>query len=119
MNDAAAEEWYGVRCLFDHGPSEMIAGTRMYEERIVLVRGASFTAAIAKAEHNAEQYAQALVGVEYIGCAQAYLIADDLFEEGAEVFSLMRSSPLGADDYTARYFSTGTEHQGDVCDDSA
>ena len=112
-------EWYGVRCLFDHGPSEAVEEARVYEEQVVLVRAGSFDGAIQKAEREADEYARVLDDVEYLGLAQAYVLADDPTEEGGEVFSLMRSSALGSDDYLARFFNTGFEHQQTTGDDSA
>lgn len=111
-------EWYGIRCLFGHGPSEIEAGARVYEERIVILRATSFEDAVTKAEQDAETYASALDGVEYLGLAQAYEIADDIADDPcqqcAEVFSLMRSSALPARDYVRRFFDTGSEHHGSV-----
>jgi hypothetical protein len=111
-------EWYGVRCLFGHGPSEIQAGAHVYEERIVILRATSFEDAVAKAEQDAETYASALRGVVYLGLSQAYEIADELADdprqECAEVFSLMRSSTLSASDYIRRFFAAGSEHQGSV-----
>ncbi|MGQ0613254.1 MAG: hypothetical protein ACT4PV_05895 [Planctomycetaceae bacterium] len=111
-------EWYGVRCLFGHGPSEIEAGACVYEERIVILRAASFEDAVAKAEQDAATYASAFRGVEYLGLSQAYEIADELADdprqECAEIFSLMRSSTLGASDYIRRFFATGAEHQGSI-----
>jgi pentatricopeptide repeat protein len=47
------------------------------------------------------------------GLAQAYALSDDL-GDGAEVFSLMRDSDLGPDDYLDAFFSTGDERENDV-----
>lgn len=109
-------EWYGVRCLFDHGPSESVLDAHMYEERIVILRATAFADAIERAELDAEEYARILPGVEFLGFAQAYLIADDLADdprqELAEVYSLMRSSTLPSRDYIGRFFATGSEHEG-------
>jgi hypothetical protein len=40
---------------------------------------------------------------------QASLIGGKRPGHGAEVFSLIRDSDLGAEDYITRYFDTGTE----------
>jgi hypothetical protein len=109
-------EWYGVRCHFDHGPSELVPDAHVYEERIVILRATSFADAVKRAELDAEKYASVLPGVEYLGFAQAYLIADDIADdprqEFAEVYSLMRSSTLPANEYIDRFFATGSEHEG-------
>lgn len=110
-------EWYGVRCLFGHGRSE-VEGAHVYEERIVILQATSFEEAVTKAEQDAETYASTHRGVEYLGLSQAYEIADELADDPrqqcAEVFSLMRSSTLPAQDYIRRFFATGSEHEGSV-----
>jgi hypothetical protein len=72
----------------------------------------SADAAIERAEQEALEYAAAIddAPYEYLGFAQAYQIFD-VPENGAEVFSLIRDSPLSPDDYLSTYFDTGTEHQ--------
>jgi hypothetical protein len=97
--------WYAVRCIF-----ELLEGS--YEERITLWRAPGFDEAIGMAEDEADAYARSL-DAAYLGIAQAY----DLFDEpghGAEVFSLIRDSDLGPDDYIDRFVSTGSEHQDDL-----
>jgi hypothetical protein len=81
----------------------------MYEERITVWRATSLTEAIARGESDATEYAADIAG-EYVGLAQGYHIADDL-GDGAEVFSLIRDSPLDPDTYIDRFFDTGVEHQ--------
>jgi hypothetical protein len=105
MQENVKDVWFGVRCVFRHGEST-------YEERIVIVRAADFAHAIAKAEDEAAEYADD-VDAEYVGLAQAYALSDDL-GDGAEVFSLMRDSDLGPDDYLDAFFSTGDERENDV-----
>ena len=94
--------WVSVRCIFD-------AGDHAYEERITLWRAASLDDGIRRAETEAEEYASD-AGLKYLRVAQAYLLAD-VPDDGAEVFSLIRSSDLRPEDYVDRYFDTGTEHQ--------
>ncbi len=80
-------------------------------------RAHDFDEAIAKAEAEAENYVS--VGGDpgasrYLGFAQAYLIGEDVsLEEGVEVFSLLRRSPLKRRAYLDRFFTTGAELQGD------
>lgn len=62
------------------------------------------------AEEEAVEYAET-VGVEFIEFSQAYLLADDPRDSGAEVFSLIRDSDLPPKEYAARYFSTGAERE--------
>ena len=40
---------------------------------------------------------------QYLGFAQAYVLADDV-RDGAEVFSLMRTTDVPASDYLTRYY---------------
>ena len=99
--------WYGVRCVFRWSDED----GRLYEENITVWRAASFDEAIAKAETEALEYAAACEG-RYLDFAQAYFIDDDeSITEGSEVFSLMRTSDLGPDDYLTRHFDTGSERQ--------
>lgn len=85
-----------------------------YEERVTLWRAADFDEAIALAEEEASEYAAAVSDessrTEYAGLAQSYWLADEL-GQGAETFSLIRESALPVDEYLARFFSTGNEHQ--------
>ena len=67
------------------------------------------------AETEAEQYAADL-DAEYLGLAQAYAIDDEL-TAGAEVFSLMRASPLEPSKYLSTYFATGDERQTEADSD--
>ncbi|GAA4606162.1 hypothetical protein GCM10023195_21900 [Actinoallomurus liliacearum] len=98
--------WYGVRCVI-RWPQNTA-----YEESITVWRAASFGAAIEKAETEARDYA-ATCGGEYTDLAQAFFIGDEnLITDGAEVFSLIRRSGLGPDDYLTTFFDTGDEHQG-------
>jgi ubiquinone biosynthesis protein UbiJ len=61
---------------------------------------------------EAEDYVKDIDGVD-TGLYQAYEIypLDGDIPDGAEVFSLMRSSELDPESYIARYFSTGDEHE--------
>jgi ABC-type nitrate/sulfonate/bicarbonate transport system substrate-binding protein len=101
-----AEDWFGVRCFFRH-VSSVDGGT--YEERVTLWAATDFEAAIRLAEAEAEEYTKDL-DCEYLGMAQAYRL-DARPGQGAEVFSLMRDSPMEPGDYLSAYFDTGDERQ--------
>ena len=105
--------WYGARCLFRLGPEDP-AGTS-YEERVTIWEAASFELAIAEAEAEAEAYAgdSAETGNDYLGLLQAYALPEPP-GHGAEVFSLIRDSGLGADEYLDAFFDTGRERQSGV-----
>ena len=85
-----------------------------YEERVTLWQAGGFDEAISLAEQEATEYAadvsDGTYQTEYVGLAQSYWLADEI-GQGAEVFSLIRESTLLADEYLARFFSTGEEHQ--------
>jgi len=108
VDDAGVEPWYAVRCVFAFGDDALIR----YEERVTLWHADSFQAAVEMAKHDAAEYAEVL-DAEYVGLAQAYHLAipDRPPESGDEVFSLMRRSTLGVDDYVSQFFDTGDEHQ--------
>ena len=97
--------WVSVRCVFrDTG-----TGKQLYEERITLWRADDVDVGISRAEQEAKNYAE-VNSVEYLGLAQAYLIAE-LPADGSEIFSLVRGSDLGPDDYLDTFFDTGEERQ--------
>jgi hypothetical protein len=102
--------WYGVRCLFRWSHD----ADQSYEESVSVWRATSFDEAIVKAKAAAREYAATCDG-EYLGLAQAFFIGHDkLITDGTEVFSLIRGSDLGSDDYVTRFFDTGNERQGQV-----
>ena len=96
--------WFSVRCVFHH--FDMGA----YEERITLWEADGFEQAIGLAETEATHYVEALGSVRLTGLSQAYHLADEP-KSGAEVFSLLRRSPLPGDEYLDTFFTTGTEIQ--------
>jgi len=97
-------KWYCVRCVFKRRDRPQ------YEERMTVWRAASFEAAIERAEAEALEY-QAVSEFEYLRLAQAYDLKTSLIEDGSEIFSLIRTSALGPDEYINRFFDTGTEAQ--------
>ncbi|GAA2787148.1 hypothetical protein ACFQ0M_46390 [Kitasatospora aburaviensis] len=98
-------DWYGIRCVFGTKTRD----GKVYEERITLWQASSADEAIALAEAEAETYA-ADTGSAYLGLAQSYRLGDTP-GPGAEVFSLLRDSPLEPDAYLDAFFDTGTERQ--------
>jgi len=68
--------------------------------------------AIERAEAEAIEYAGAIEQSPgtYLGLAQSYRLIGTP-SDGAEVFSLMRHSELGPDDYLDTFFDTGAERQ--------
>jgi hypothetical protein len=108
------ECWFAVRCVFASGwPPDR--PTPVYEERITLWLAASAEEAIERAEVEALEYAGTIEesSDSYLGIAQSYRLVDAP-ANGAEVFSLMRSSALAPDEYLDTFFDTGTERQKTV-----
>ncbi len=99
------EEWYGVRCVFRF--------RQAYEERFTIWRAASMEAAMALADGEAREYARDgdAEEIEFLGLLQGYRMEAEP-HHGSEVFSLIRSSDLGTQEYLDRFFDTGDEHQG-------
>lgn len=110
MSNPLTEPWYGVRCVFQHGPSVGNPELTSYEERVVLLKADSLEQALVKAEREARQYA-ADVNATYTGLAQAFHIAEDEITELSEVFSLVRDSRLAPEEYLNRHFDTGAERE--------
>jgi hypothetical protein len=102
-----SEDWFAVRCVFDHGVDADGRAT-IYEERVTLWRTVDLGMAIELAEGEAAEYVSDLTGTEFIGLSQAYHLADPP-GHGAEVFSLMRDSSLSHEVYLDTFFSTGAE----------
>ena len=96
------EPWFSVRCILKLEDA--------YEERITLWRADGFDMAIALAEAETHEYA-AIVGMEYLGHAQAFHLSDADLQPGVEVFSLIRQSDLEPDAYLGAFFDTGGELQ--------
>lgn len=105
-------EWFGVRSFYRfEGRDDHDDPRPYYEERVVLFKADTFAEAVARAEAESEEYADVFDDCQALGCFQAFAIADDV-RDGAEIYSLMRSSTLEPDDYLDHFFDTGDERQG-------
>ena len=105
-----------MRCVF----RTRFGDQQVYEERITLWHERDMDRAIGLAEAEAQEYVRSGASqpegadpadeapTEYLGMAQAYLL-DDEPGHGAEVFSLMRTSPLEPMTYLDTFFDTGQE----------
>lgn len=110
--------WVAVRCVFRSRAED--SGEAVYEERVTLWRETDVDQAIERAEAEARTYATETTWApervtEYLGLAQAYSLSDEP-TDGAEVFSLMRTSGLPPTAYLDRFFHTGDERQRHVGD---
>ena len=111
MSSDKEDCWFAVRCVFASGwPPDR--STPVYEERITLWLAASAEDGIERAEAEALEYAGSIAESPdaYLGIAQSYQLFDAP-GDGAEVFSLMRSSALEPDEYLDTFFDTGTERK--------
>jgi hypothetical protein len=102
-------EWFSVRCIFRAGSNKPWGPQSAYEERITLWQAESADEAIRLAEDDARIY-ETQIEVEYVGLAQSNRLPGPV-EQGAEVFSLIRTSELRPADYLDRFFDTGRESQ--------
>jgi len=102
MGYMAERGWYAVRCVFEYGEGQ----PHTYEERVTLWLAGSAEEAIDRAESEAVEFAEP-TGT-YLGLAQSFHLFSGL-EDGVEVFSLMRDSDLGPDEYISRFFASGRE----------
>lgn len=101
--------WYAVRSVVrwpDGGHD-----SPRYEERITIFRADSFEAAVRLAEEESVEYARDVVQGEALGMYQAFSIKEE-FEDGLELFSLIRDSDLAPEEYLDHFFDTGLERQG-------
>jgi len=101
--------WHTVRCIVRWSPEDL------YEERLTLWQAATLEEAVLLAEAEAVRYAESN-GFEYTGLAQGYSMLEAP-APGAEIFSLLRRSPLEPGGYLDRFFDTGDEQQQDWHDD--
>jgi hypothetical protein len=103
-------EWYGARSIYEVvGSGSEANGTRLFEERVVLVEASSFDSAIAEAEQEALAYAHRDSGFVYLGYINVYKLVDERIKNKTEVYSLMRESVLAPQEYIDRFFDTGLE----------
>jgi hypothetical protein len=104
-------KWFAVRCLFlVADPSPEDDGT--YEERITIWRASSVEEAVEQASIESRAYAASTGDqpLRYLDLAQAYRLDGDV-SEGAEIFSMMRDSPLDPESYLSAFYDTGAERQ--------
>ena len=103
--------WYAVRCVFAVGWPPEAAG-KTYEERITLWQAGTAEEAIARAEAEAREHAAVIEESPstYLGLAQLFHLFGPP-ADGAEVFSLMRTSDLHSSAYLDAFFDTGDERQ--------
>jgi hypothetical protein len=103
-----AKLWFAARTVYEHDQP----GDGLFEERIILVRAASFDEAMERAQAEAATYAEQ-VTCAFTGYITVFEIAEEQLSDGMEVFSVMRDSDLSAEDYIDRFYTTGDERSAD------
>ena len=114
-NGAASHDgklWFSARTVYEHDKP----GDGLFEERIVVFRAADFDEALVRAEAEASAYAEA-VSCVFTGYISVFEMVEETLSDGAEVFSLMRDSDLGAEEYIDRFYTTGDERSDDEEED--
>lgn len=102
-----SEPWYGVRLIYQLTGSSDAA----FEERILIVRADNAESAILRAETISRESYESDTTI-YTDYAMAFHVFDENGEaigEGVEVFSLIRKSDLGVNEYLDRFHDTGNE----------
>jgi hypothetical protein len=111
---APAEIWFGAKSLY-RWPEAYArtaasgAGRFVYEERIVLLRARDATDALARADAEARAYAESDDGITYIRLVGVYELFDAL-GDGAEVYSLLRTTPLAPEVFLHRCHDEAEMH---------
>jgi len=97
-------EWYSVRSIFRSELTEDGKPRRVFEERIVLFRAASFEEALAKGEAEAERYAKDWPHPKRLDYLVACAIHDEALQEGDEVWSCLRDLNISDEEYLRRIY---------------
>ena len=103
------KSWYSAKCIFQHATLSTSETEIVYEERIVLLRAESLDEALRLAEAEAQRYTAGNDEIRYCNFASVFHLFEDQIGDGAEVYSLMRQSPLSQSQYIDRYYDAGTE----------
>jgi hypothetical protein len=102
--------WYSVKSLYRMDVKAAPDGTprlSSYEERVILMRAASFDEALSKAQIEARKYADMrwlnargeAVETHFLEVLDAFMLFDDELAEGCEVYSKMLFvAPTSTDD---------------------
>jgi hypothetical protein len=100
MEPTAENQWYGVKCLFEHRGLAEEPGRRVYEERVIVVLASSFDEAIVRADAEAAEYIRARG--EYLGFCDVYCTGSATLGDGSEsTRSCARSASTDARSPTA------------------
>lgn len=94
-----SEPWYAVKCIFQAN------NKTSFEERILLVRAASFEDAELKARAEASDYLSNLPGVKLIGCVDIFHIFGNDISDCTEVYSIFYDSSLAPKKYIDKFYN--------------
>jgi hypothetical protein len=103
------KEWYGAKTVYQIESNTVQSPQKLYEERIIVLKAASFDDAICEAEREAGLYANDASGIRYLGYVNVFKLFGEEIQDKTEVFSLMRESELNSEEYIDRHLDTGTE----------
>lgn len=119
QNEMSDGCWFGAKTLYRWPDfyTEAGRGEYVYEERVVVLRARNQDDAIVHAEAEAIEYASAAnEGMEYLRSVEVYEMFDDI-GHGAEVFSLLRTTPLDPPSFLERYHNPAGLHSRAVGED--
>jgi hypothetical protein len=102
------EPWIAVRCLFSHPNRKSDSEKNLYEERITLWRASSFREAYTLAEAEALTYAESDECI-FVRATDAFHLFDGVVSNGSEIWSIMRGSGMGAEQYANTFCSTPSD----------
>ena len=98
-------EWYSVRSIVRSQTVEDGSPRTVFEERVVLVKAASFDEAIAKGEAEAKEYCAICHRSRVLDYLVAYYIGDEEELRRGEVWSSMRDSELSDGDFLTHFYA--------------
>lgn len=98
------QSWYGVHTTFRSERMEDGKLRRVFEERILLFRAASFEEALAKGDAEAKRYASESQGCTPLDHIVAFHIHDEELREGDEVWSCMREADVSDQEFLRRIY---------------
>lgn len=97
-------EWYSVRSIFRADVVEEGQPRRVFEERVVVFRAASFEDALAKGEAEARRYCEGSTQACMLDHLVAFSLQEREINEGTEVWSCLRDLDLTDEAYLERFY---------------
>jgi len=92
----------------------VLKGVPCFEERVVSVQASTFEEAIKMAEDEGQIYADS-IGGRFLNFVQCYEAKEWSYQKKvSEIYSLIRESKLGDDEYIDKFEDTGRERCAEV-----